>query len=163
MPNDTNINKTISKLENDLKANKDLLEQKNKEINELNAQLQNKEKTIEALNNQISNKINELNNNKNNNINIINNNDDDFLNIINPGEKIIALLFTSTDQKVNFAISCKNTIPFVRIEEKLYEEYPEYKDTENHFLHNGTVIKRFKTIEENKIKSGKPIMLNSSN
>mgnify|MGYP002626936257 CR=1 FL=1 len=144
-------------MENDLKANKDILNQKNKEINNLKIQLQNKEKTIELLNNQISNKIIELNNLKNK----INNNND-LVTVINPGEKIIAALFTSSDQKINYSIACKNTTPFVRIEEKLYEEYPEYKDTENYFLHNGAIIKRFKTIEENNIKNGKPIILNTN-
>ena len=90
-------------------------------------------------------------------------NGDDLLNEIKPGEKIIAALFISSDQKITYSIPCKNTTPFVRIEEKLYEEYPEYKDTENHFIHNGNVIKRFKTVEENNIKSGKPIILNVGN
>ena len=90
-------------------------------------------------------------------------NGDDLFNEIKPGDKIIAALFISSDQKITYAISCKNTTPFVRIEEKLYEEYPEYKDTENHFIHNGNVIKRFKTVEENNIKSGKPIILNVGN
>ena len=150
----------ISKLTNDLKYNKDLLAQKMKEINDLKIQLQNKEKTIELLNNQISNKTTELNNVKNK---IINNNNDDLINAINPGEKILSALFISSDQKITYAIPCKNTTPFVRVEEKLYEEYPEYKETENHFIHNGTVIKRFKTIGENNIKSGKPIFLNKGN
>ena len=112
----------------------------------------------QLLNNQLSNKINELNNIKNN----INNNYDDLVNNINPGEKVISALFLSSDQKITYAISCKNTTPFVRIEEKLYEEYPEYKETDNYFLHNGSVIKRFKTVEENHIKSGKPIILNTN-
>ena len=94
---------------------------------------------------------------------ISNNNNDDLINVINPGEKIIAAQFISTDQKITYAIPCKNTTPFVRVEEKLYEEYPEYKETENHFIHNGTVIKRFKTIEENNIKSGKAIILYTQN
>ena len=154
------MEKNISKLTNDLKYNKDLLAQKMKEINDLKIQLQNKEKTIELLNNQISNKITELNNLKNK---ISNNNNNDLINAINPGEKIIAAQFISTDQKITYAIPCKNTTPFVRVEEKLYEEYPEYKETENHFIHNGTVIKRFKTVEENHIKNGKPIILNTGN
>ena len=130
-----------------------------KEINDLNIQLKNKENNIILLNNQLSVKINELNNIKNN----INNNYDDLVNNINPGEKTIAALFLSSDSKIQYAIVCKNTTPFVRIEEKLYEEYPEYKETDNHFLHNGSVIKRFKTVEENHIKSGKPIILNINN
>ena len=90
-------------------------------------------------------------------------NGDALFNEIKPGEKPIAALFISSDQKITYAISCKNTTPFVRIEEKLYEEYPEYKDTENHFIHNGNEIKRFKTVEENNIKTGKPIILNVGN
>ena len=118
--------------------------------------MQYKEKEIKSLNTQLSNKINEL-------YKIKNNNNDYLFNVINPGEKAIAALFISSDQKITYAISCKNTTPFVRLEEKLYEEYPEYKETENYFLHNGSVIKRFKTIEENNIKSGKPIILNTAN
>ena len=131
-----------------------------KEINDLKIQLKNKEKTIELLNTQLSNKINELNNMKNR---VNNNNDDSLVNYINPGEKSIAALFISSDQKIQYAISCKNTTPFVRIEEKLYEEYPEYKETDNYFLHGGAIIKRFKTVEENHIKSGKAIILNTNN
>ena len=131
-----------------------------KEINDLKLQLQNKEKTIQLLNNQISNKIIELNNLKNK---INNNTSDDLINVINPGEKIIAAQFISTDQNITYAIPCKNTTSFVRVEEKLYEVYPEYKETENHFIHNGNVIKRFKTIEENNIQSGMPIILNTGN
>ena len=130
-----------------------------KEINDLNIQLKNKDNNIISLNNQLSNKINELNNIKNN----INNNYNDLVNNINPGEKVISALFLSSDQKITYAIVCKNTTPFVRIEEKLYEVYPEYKETDNYFLHNGSIIKRFKTVEENHIKSGKPIILNTNN
>ena len=130
-----------------------------KEINDLNIQIKNKDNNIVLLNNQLSNKINELNNIKNN----INNNYNDLVNNINPGEKVISALFLSSDSKITYAISCKNTTPFVRIEEKLYEEYPEYKETDNHFLQNGLVIKRFKTVEENHIQSGKPIILNINN
>ena len=115
---------------------------------------------IQLLNSQISEKINELNNLKNK-INI--NDDGDLVNQINPGEKVISAMIISTDQKVMYSIACKNTTPFVKIEEKLYEVYPEYKETENYFLFSGNKIKRFKTIGENKIKNGMPIMLYSQN
>jgi len=152
------LEKDISNLKNELNNTKDLLNQKIQEINNLKIQIQNKDNNIQLLNNQLSNKINELNNIKNK----INNNYDDLVNIINPGEKAISALFISSDSKITYAITCKNTTPFVRIEEKLYEEYPEYKETNNYFLHNGSVIKRFKTVEENHIKNGKPIILNTN-
>ena len=44
-----------------------------------------------------------------------------------------------------YPIACKNTTPFIKVEEKLYEEYPEFKETENYYIFNGTKIKRFKT------------------
>ena len=76
-----------------------------------------------------------------------------------PGEKVIAVSFKSSDGKIEFCFPCKNTTPFVKIEEKLYDEYPEYKETDNYFLVNGSKVKRFKTIEENNIKSGNTIYL----
>ena len=76
---------------------------------------------------------------------------------------MISVLFISTDQNIQHPIACKNTTPFVKIEEKLYEEYPDYKETDNYFIFNGTKIKRFKTIEQNKIKNGSKIMLYSQN
>jgi len=154
------MGKYISIYTNDFKYNEELLNQKIKEINDLKLQLKNKEKTIQLLNNRISNKIIELNNMK---YKISNNNNDDLINVIKRGEKIMAAQFISTDQKITYAIPCKNTTPFVRVEEKLYEVYPEYKETENHFIHSGNIIKRFKTIEENNIQSGIPIVLNTGN
>ena len=116
------------------------------EINSLKYTLQNKDNMIQLLNSQISEKINELNNLKNK-INI--NDDGDLVNQINPGEKVISAMIISTDQKVMYSIACKNTTPFVKIEEKLYEVYPEYKETENYFLFSWNKIKRFKTISNN--------------
>ena len=57
-------------------------------------------------------------------------------------------------------IPCKNTDTFVKIEEKIYNEYPKYKDYNTYLTVNGNVIKRFKTLEENGIKSGNIIIVN---
>ena len=67
--------------------------------------------------------------------------------------------FTSSDQRVNFAIPCIKTSVFAEVEEKLYKEYPEYRETNNIFIANGQQILRFKTIGENKIGNGKAVML----
>ena len=158
--NNANLEKTITKLIDDLKVNKDLLNKKEKQLNDLKLELQSKDNMIKSLNSLISEKISELNNLKNQ---IKINNDDDLINQINPGEKVITTLIISTDQKVMYPIACKNTTPFIKVEEKLYEEYPEFKETENYFLFSGNKIKRFKTIGENKIKNGMPIMLYSQN
>ena len=136
------------------------LNEKEKEIKELKIELDKKSDIIHDLNQQIQNKVIEINNLKEQ-INILNN--DDLVTVVNPGEKVIATLFHSSDQKIDFSIACKNTTPFVQLEEKLYEEYPEYKETDNYFLYNGGKLRRFKTIEENQIKSGKPIILYVNN
>ena len=64
--------------------------------------------------------------------------------------EIIAVNFISIDQKVNYCLSCKNTDIFIKLEEKLYNEYPEYKELDTYFTVNGNIIKRFKTLKENK-------------
>ena len=86
---------------------------------------------------------------------------DSSLENIQPGQKILAIGFTSCDQKINNVIlPCKDSELFVRIEEKLYNEYSEYKEKETYFVVDGNKIKRFKTLKENNIKSGSIIMLN---
>ena len=67
--------------------------------------------------------------------------------------------FISTDSKVHFMTKCVKNNTFAEIEEKLYREYPEYRETNNTFLANGNQVLRFKTIEENKIGNGLPVTL----
>ena len=76
-----------------------------------------------------------------------------------PDEKIISILFSTNDHRLLYSLPCKNTTRFSRIEEKFYEEFPEYKETDNYFLANGNKVKRFKTVEENNIKNGRPVIL----
>ena len=75
--------------------------------------------------------------------------------ILKPGEKIMTINFVSMGiQDIgHFSLPCKNTDIFVRLEEKLNNEFPKLKDSETYFEVNGRRIKRFKTLDENKIKS----------
>ena len=43
---------------------------------------------------------------------------------------------------------------FVRIEERLYNEFPKFKNNDTYFDVKTNRIKRFKTLDENKIKNG---------
>ena len=52
----------------------------------------------------------------------------------------------------NYNLICKNTDLFVRLEERLYNEFPNFKNFETYFEVKTKRIKRFKTIEENGIK-----------
>ena len=74
-------------------------------------------------------------------------------------EEIMCINFTSSDQKINYSLPCAGNNIFAEIEEKLYKEYPEYRETNNYFLQKGQTILRFKTLNENKIKPGFPIIL----
>ena len=139
------------KLNDDLKKVKNPNTDLNNQINNLKNKINEQMEEIKNLNNQII----ILNNNKNNNMpNSAN------LSVINPGEKILCVQFISNDRKIDLALLCKNVQLFDRLEEELYLHYPEYKESNNIFTANGKEILRFKTIEENNIKSSDKIMIN---
>jgi len=75
-------------------------------------------------------------------------------------EKLMTIIITSVDQKIHWSAICKNTDKFCDVENKLYEIYSEYSDSENYFTFNGNKVNRHKTLEYNKIKSGDVIVLN---
>ena len=68
--------------------------------------------------------------------------------------------FTSTDGNIHKAIPCIPCNTFAEVEEKLYKAFPEYREFNNTFLAHGSTILRFKTISENKIGDGFPVILN---
>ena len=137
------------------------IEQQNKEIQELKTQLNSfKDKHISEINilikeiNDKDKKLNQLNQQLKN-INYSSNNNDEKNKLEN--DKVVN--FISTEQNLFFAIACNGNSTFAEVEEKLYKEYPEFRETNNTFLANGSVILRFKTINENKIGDGRPILL----
>ena len=143
--------------------------EKNKKLNE---QIGKDKKLIQTLNEKIS-EINLADNNKLLKLqNIIKEKTDEINTLksqisdgsvsnLRPGEKVYAIGITSVDQTIqNFFRPCKDTDLFVKLEEKLYDEYPQYKDLETYFLVDGRKIARFKSIKENKIKNGQIITLN---
>ena len=153
-------NDEINKLKNELaKANK-VIEQQNLTISELQNYLNNYNNIINNLNKNINNYKNiisekdiELNNYKSQlNNNIIPNNNVNF-------NDIMCVNFISSDQNVHFSVPCIKTNTFAEVEEKLYKQYPQYRETNNTFIANGTQILRFKTIDENKIGNGLPVKL----
>ena len=93
-------------------------------------------------------------------LNIFKKENSNLSNINNEINEVLAINISSTDSKINFPIPCKKNDKFSIIEQKLYEEYPEYKNKNCCFIANGNVIDRNNTIEGNKIKSGDNIILN---
>ena len=150
----------INNLKNELTKAKKIIEQQKLTINDLQNKLNNNTTIINNLNNTINNYQNIINQKEvelnkfraqlNNNINIQKNvNFDD----------IMCVNFISSDQNVHYAASCLKTNTFAEIEEKLYKQYPQYRETNNSFIANGAQVLRFKTIEENKIGNGLPVTL----
>ena len=45
--------------------------------------------------------------------------------------------FISTDQNVHYAVSCLKNNTFAEIEEKLYQQYPKYRETNNNLFRMG--------------------------
>ena len=74
-------------------------------------------------------------------------------------DDIIFVHFISMDQRINCPIKCLKTDTFAEVEEKLYQKYEEYRETNNNFLSKGKIVLRFKKIYENNIKDGDKIQL----
>ena len=152
-------NNEINNLKNELTKARKIIEQQKLTINDLQNKLNNSNNIINNLNNEINNYKNiiskkdlELNNIKSQLNNNIPNNNVNF-------NDIMCVNFISSDQNVHFAASCLKTNTFAEIEEKLYKQYPQYRETNNTFIANGTQVLRFKTIDENKIGNGLPVTL----
>ena len=167
------LNDKIKLYENEIKKIKELQEiinSKNVEINknkQLFEQLSNEQSKERVLTNKIKIYENEIKkikdleeiiNLKNIEINSLKNNNE--ITYIKPGEKIIAIFFTSNGEDIQRPISCKNTDTFVKIEEQIYNEYPKYKEYNTYLTVNGNIIDRFKTLNENGIKDGNIIVVN---
>ena len=73
--------------------------------------------------------------------------------------KIRTITIQSADTQLNANLKCTGNQTFSEIEANLYKLYPQYKETNNIFLCKGSVVERFKTIDENGIKNGDVIML----
>ena len=186
---DIEKNNKIKNIDNNknINLNKDLEEEKNKnkilieKINQLEINLKD-EKNKNII---LSVKLKELNNNleiMNKNNQKLLENKENFDNMIyekekeikelkqrlsrfpfelNEGEKLMSLVFISVDQKFHCSIICKNSDKFNHIENKLYEDYPEYSEFDNIFTVNGNKIIKSKNLDENKIRHNDVIILNN--
>ena len=180
------LNSEILRLNNELnieKNNSILLSQRIKELEKI-INIKNKEKSNENQNininmiNKEKNLINELNEklkNLNNTLNRSINKDkinelyeeirikdkiiSSFPVKLSEGEKLLTIIFVSVDQKIHYSTICKNTDKFSKIENLLYDAYPEYIETENNFFVNGNKVNKYKSLENNKIKNNDIIML----
>ena len=126
-------NKIISNFNNNQNNNIDI----NNKINNLNEMIKMKDIMINDLKNQLENKGDKT----------VHYND------------ILFVHFISMDQNINYPIKCLKTDTFAEVEEKLYQKYGEYRETNNNFTANGRIILRFKSISDNHIKDGDKVQL----
>ena len=143
---------------NEEKKKNEILSNENKKLKSIITNLNNeinKLKQYEQKNRLLQEKINKKN------IEIqkyksYNNKDfDEGITSVKPGEKIISINFVSMgNQDIgHYSLVCKNTELFVRLEERLYDDFPQFKNYETYFEKNTKRIKRFKTLDENQIKN----------
>ena len=75
------------------------------------------------------------------------------------GEKLMSLIFISSNQEIHYSIICKDSDKFTNVENLLYDEYPKYGESENFFISEGNKINKYKTLKENNLKNGSIVML----
>ena len=134
-------------LSNENKKLKSIITNLNDEINKLK-QYEQKNRLLQE---EINKKNIEIQKYKSDN----NKDFDEGITSVKPGEKIISINFVSMgNQDIgHYSLVCKNTELFVRLEERLYDDFPQFKNYETYFEKNTKRIKRFKTLDENEIKN----------
>ena len=151
-------NQKLSDENNKMKKTIELLKQENINIKQkLEYKINNLNIKINNLENEINNKNMELqlyiqqNNKLNENV----------ITVSKSGEKIISVNFITMGNNdiSNYSMPCKKGDLFVQLEEKLYNDFPKYKNYETYFEANGKRIKRIKTLEENNIQGNDIINL----
>ncbi len=125
----------------------------NQKINELNIYINNYQTNINNYENKIKMLEKEIQKYKSN-YNYFYNTTNSSINILKPGEKVMSINFVSMgNQEVgHYSQVCKNTDTFIRLEEKLNNDFPRLKNYETYFEVNGKRIKILKTFDKNKIK-----------
>ena len=126
------------------KENKNLKKNYESEITKLKDRIKILETELSDKNKEIQNYISQIKN--------INGNQNQIIPFQGEEEKFSILFVTKENQDIlNFEMKCKNTDLFVKLEERLYDDFPKYKNYETYFMINTRKILRFKTIKENEI------------
>ena len=166
-------NNQASDLKNNQIENNNL-QNKEKEISNLKKELNNAKHIIEQQKNTINNLHNQINNIYSNNSrsmeiyeNIIKKKDKELNDLklelesiksknkaYSDKSKIMTIDFTFSEPKKHFSVPCIDSELFAEVEEKLYKQFPEFRESNNNFMANGKTILRFKTIGQNKIEKG---------
>ena len=76
-------------------------------------------------------------------------------------DKIISVLFMTQGNQdiINYSMACRTTDLFSSLEERLYQDFPKYRNVDKIFMVRANRIFRDKTLEENNIKNNDIISL----
>ena len=149
---ESKISELQKKLNKKKEKNKTLIDENNllkEKINKLNAKIGKLEDIVKLLKSKLSQKDIEIQKM------LQNNSGNHEITSINKGEKIMSVNFVSMgiSDIGHYSLFCKNTDLFVKLEERLYEDFPQFKEYETYFEVKTKRLKRFKTLKENKIKN----------
>ena len=148
----------INAIKNQLKEEKDKnqrLINENKNLNaiilQLNSDMNKYKDTLKFLENDLTIKNMEIQKLKSQ----INSGSEYEITSIKPGEKIMAVNFVSmgVNDIGHYNLICKSTDLFVKLEERLYKDFPQFTEYETYFEVKTRRIKRFKTLKDNNIKT----------
>ena len=179
--NNQNYNDLLQQLNNEKLKNKKLEDEIQRLKNKLN-ELKNNNNILINENNNLklklgnSNQLNQINQFNQMNINEINNlrqiiiQKDKEINELKlkiPNEyvnmkNIMVINFLSTDQNIRCGIPCLADDTIAEVEEKLYQQFNEFRNTNNILLSGGNIILRFKKVRENNIHNGDTILIQSA-
>ena len=136
-----NLNKTINELK------KEIIEIKNNSNYNFEDIIKNLEKKINNKDSQLQKYITQLKSST-------------YATSVSSDEKLTIMFMSQGNQDINFfAMTCKDSELFVRIEERLYFDYPKFKNYQTFFEVNKRPVYRFKSLKENGIKNSDIINL----
>jgi len=167
LPLDDSLNKSLNSeieyLKNELNNQNNIIKQKDLAIQELQYQLNNLNNLynnnltlIQQLKDELNQKTQELQKLKIQ----LDSNSYQFNNNYNRNKWGFAITFRSINQDFIHPMVCNEKESISRLEEELYNNYPKYKEFNTFLTCNGVVLKRFKTVGENRIKEGDAIIVN---
>ena len=76
-----------------------------------------------------------------------------------PSGNVFEVRFISYDQYIHSSIPCKREDNFSKLEEKLFQKYPELRYNNICYLHNASLINKSGTLIENRINNGDIIIV----
>lgn len=138
------LNESLRKTANDLNKAQIKIEKYSKIIQNQNRELQKKDRDLLSLyktNDMLKKKLSR------------------FPFELEEGEDMVIVIFQFNENQNTHLIICKNTEIFSEIEMRLKNKFPEMKEEEYYYLHNGQKINKSYNLTDNNIKDGNTIII----